>query len=181
MDNVKIKSAKIKDGLFLSGSYVEDLPGHSKNKLKFDRTVPIHTDLIDAFAKLNKHFAILTDGIVLPAKVKNLANWEDENLEKFFVDGFTIGGNDENEGVTLIGSHDGTYGSFPLNTPFQKWEASEYDHISDLGSDINACIYEVEQYLFEGKKAPEKQLDMFDDGGEGEENEGVEAGEGVAE
>ena len=172
MHNVKIKNAEIKDSLFLKGSYVEDLPGHSKNKLTFDRTVPIHNDLVDAFAKLNKHFAILTDGLTLPAKVKSLAAWEDESLEKFFVSGFSIKGNNESEGVVLHGRNDGTYGDFPLSTPFQKWEASEYTHIGDLGSDINTCIYEVEQYLFHGKKAPENQLALFDGEGEEGENEG---------
>jgi len=158
MENVKIKSAKIKDGLFLEGSYTEDLPGHSKKDSKFSCTVPVHNDLIIAFAKLPKHLAILCDGLTLPAKIKHLSDWDNEELEKFTVKGFTIGGNDENEGVTLSGAKEGGYGLINLNTPFQKWENSEYPYIGDLGSDINTCIYEVEQYLFEGKKAPDQQL-----------------------
>lgn len=163
MENVKIKSAKIKEGLFLEGSYTEDLPGHSKKDSKFACTVPIHNDLVVAFAKLPKHLALLCDGLVLPTKVKHLEDWDDEELPKFTVKGFTIGGNEESEGVMLNGAKEGAYGQINLNTPFQKWEASDYKHIGDLGSDINDCIYEVEQYLFEGKKAPEQQLAMFDE------------------
>jgi hypothetical protein len=52
-----------------------------------------------------------------------------------------------------------------LNTPFTKYESTEYPFTTDLGADVQACIYEVEQYLFEGKRAPEVQLEM-DFGGE---------------
>jgi hypothetical protein len=163
MEKVKIKKAKIKDGLFLDVEFTEDLPGHSKKDTKLSCTVPVHEDLLKAFEKLPKHLAILTDALAKPSKVKKLEEWEDEELTKFAVKGFSIGGNDENEGVTLSGSKKGEYGLINLNTPFQKWEASDYKHIGDLGSDINDCIYEVEQYLFEGKKAPESQLSLFDD------------------
>ena len=164
MEKVKIRKAKIKDVLFLEGEFTETLPGHSKKDSKFSCTVPVHQDLIDAFAKLPKHLAILCDGLEVPAKVKHLEDWNDEELIKFTVRGFSIGGNEESEGVSLSGAKEGTYGLINLNTPFQKWETSEYAQIGSLGSDINACIYEVEQYLFEGKKAPERQLEMeFED------------------
>ena len=163
MQNVKIKKAKIKDGLFLDVEFTEDLPGHSKKDTKLSCTVPVHEDLLNGFNKLHKHLAILTDALEKPSKVKDLNDWEDERLLNFAVRGFSIGGNDENEGVTLSGAKEGTYGLINLNTPFQKWEASDYKHISDLGSDINDCIYEVMQYLFEGKRAPEAQLSLFDE------------------
>lgn len=155
MEKVKIRKAKIKDELFLEGEFTETLPGHSKKDSKFSCTVPVHQDLIKAFAKLPKHLAILCDG---------QEDWTKEEAEKFTVKGFSIGGNDENETVSLSGAKEGSYGIINLNTPPQKWEASEYKDIGELGSDINACIYEVEQYLFEGKKAPDQQLEMaFED------------------
>lgn len=170
MDNVKIKKAKIKDELFLEGEYSEDLPGHSKKDSKFSCTVPVHQDLKDAFAKLPKHLAILCDEIELPVKVKSLDQWDHDELITFDVRGFTIGGNDENEGVTLSGSKEGKYGIVNLNSPFQKWEQSEYKHITGLASDIQTCVYEVEQYLFESKRAPEKQLELGFDEGDDTEN-----------
>ena len=160
MEKVKIRKAKIKDELFLEGEFTETLPGHSKKDSKFSCTVPVHQDLIDAFAKLPKHLAILCDGLIVPGKVKHLEDWNDEELVKFTVKGFSIGGNEESESVSLSGAKEGSYGLINLNTPSQKWEGSEYHHIGSLGSDINACIYEVEQYLFEGKKAPERQMEI---------------------
>ena len=164
MEKVKIRKAKIKDELFLEGEFTETLPGHSKKDSKFSCTVPVHQDLINAFAKLPKHLAILCDGLELPAKVKHLEDWTNDELIKFTVKGFSVSGNEETEGVSLSGAKEGSYGLINLNTPTQKWENSDYHHIGSLGSDINACIYEVEQYLFEGKKAPERQLEMaFED------------------
>lgn len=170
---VKINKASIKDDLFLNGEYTEDLPGHSKKDSKFSCTVPIHEDLKNAITKLNKHLAILCDEIDLPGKVKDIDSWDNEELIKFSVRGFSIGGNDENEGCTISGMKEGKFGIVNLNSPFQKWATSEYKHISTLSSDIQACVYEVEEYLFNGKRAPEKQLELpF-----GNEEEGDEANE----
>ncbi len=160
MNNVKIKKAKIKDDIFLEVEYTEDLPGHSKKDTKLTCTVPIHDDLKNSFRKLDKHLAILCDEIELPAKVKDLEQWQPDELESFGVKGFTVSGNDENAGCTLSGYKNGKYGVVNLNTPFQKYETSDYKHIDVLSADIEECVYEVEQYLFEGKKAPERQLAM---------------------
>lgn len=169
---VKIKKAKIKDDLFLEGEYSEDLPGHSKKDSKFSCTVPVHQDLKDAFAKLPKHLAVLCDELSVSGKIKDIDQWDDDKLINFSVRGFTIGGNDENEGCTISGMKEGKYGIVNLNSPFQKWEGSEYGHISSLAADIQSCVYEVEQYLFEGKRAPEQQLAMdFGGGDDGAENE----------
>lgn len=170
MSSVKIKKAKIKDELFLDVEYTEILPGHSKKDTKLSCTVPVHQDLKDKFSILNKHLAVLCDELDLPGKVKVLEDWNPEELQGFEVKSFSIGGNDEDEGCTLSGMKDGKYGTVNLNTPFQKWETSEYKFIGNLSADIEACIYEVEQYLFEGKRAPEKQLEMAF--GEDEENFG---------
>lgn len=169
MNNVKIKKAKIKDDIFLEVEYTEDLPGHSKKDTKLTCTVPVHDDLKTAFSKLDKHLAILCDEIELPSKVKDIDQWQPDELSSFVVKGFTVIGNDENAGCTLSGMKDGKYGVVNLNTPFQKYETSDYKHIDVLSADIESCVYEVEQYLFEGKRAPEKQLAM--DFGEEEENQ----------
>lgn len=155
-DNVKIKKASIKDDLFLTGEYEEQLPGHSKKDTKFTCTVPVHEDLKNAFLKLHKHLAVLCDEVKTPKK----GDFETVEFEGFFARGFSIGGNDENEGVTISGSKDGKFGNVNLNSPFTKYEGSDYPFVSELGSDIGNCIYEVEEYLFNEKRAPEKQLEM---------------------
>ena len=171
MTNVKIKKAKIKDDIFLEVEYTEDLPGHTKKDAKLTSTVPVNQDLINAFAKLDKHLAILCDELELPAKVKDIDQWITEELNSFGVKGFSIGGTDDNTGCRLSGFKDGKYGTVNLNSPFQKYATSDYKHIDVLSADIEACVYEVEEYLFNGKRAPEKQLEMDFDGGDDNQNE----------
>ena len=157
---VTIKKAKIKDDLFLEGEYNEDLPGHSKKNTKFSCTVPVHDDLKEAFQKLHVHLAIIADQEPAPKK-KDFSTTEFEN---FSVGGFSVGGADDNEGITISGSKEGKYGLVNLNTPFTKYAESEYPFIDELGLDIQMAVYEVEQYLFHEKRAPEKQLEMdFED------------------
>jgi len=152
MSTVKIKNAKIKDDLFLEVEYTEELQGHSKKDTKLSCTVPIHQDLKDAFKKFPKHLAYLCDETSI-----------DDDDKVYDVKGFSIGGNDENEGVTLSGSKENQFGIVNLNTPFQKWEKSDYHEIGVLGEEIEAAIYEINEYLFNGKKAPEQQLSLFEE------------------
>lgn len=158
MSEVKIKKAKIKDDLFLEVEYSEDLPGHSKKDTKLTCTIPVHDDMKAAFAKLDKHLALLCDD--LPCKSKNIEKWDDPTLGAYSVRGFSIGGSGDSEGCTISGSKEAVHGFVNLNTPHQQWEGSEYKFITDMAADIQSCVYEVEQYLFEGKRAPEKQLEM---------------------
>lgn len=131
-ENVKIKKAKIKDDLFLEVEYVETLPFHSKKDTKLSCTVPIHDDLKTSFSKLHKHLAILCDEVKTPTKAK----YAQEDYPEFTVRGFSIGGTDENEGITISGSKEGLYGIVNLNTPFTKFESADYPFVSELGEDI---------------------------------------------
>lgn len=159
--SVKIKKAKIISGLFLDVEWTEELPGHSKNEVGLKCTVPIHEDLKGRFQQLHKHLAVLTDYYKAPKAV----NFADTEYPEFVIKGFTIAGLDESLAVTISGSMEGKYGNVNLNSPLTKYETSEYPFTSELATDIEGCIYEVEQYLFHGKRAPEKQLDLpFDEG-----------------
>jgi hypothetical protein len=165
MSNVKIKKASIKDDLFLNVEYVEELQGHSKKDTKLSCTVPVHDDLKDAFGVLHKHLAILCDEVTTPTKAK----YEGLECIEFTVKGFSIGGNDENEGVTITGAKEGKYGLVNLNTPFTKWTSTDYPYAAELAADIETAVYEVNEYLFNGKRAPERQLEMeFEGMGEDE-------------
>lgn len=163
-ENVKIKKAKIKDDLFLEVEYVETLPHHSKKDTKLSCTVPIHDDLKASFERLHKHLAIICDEVKTPTKGK----YDQEDYPGFSVRGFSIGGNDENEGITISGSKEGQYGTVNLNTPFTKFDTSDYPFASQLGEDVQLALNEIDLYLFEGKKAPERQLEMDFDADAGE-------------
>jgi len=157
MEKVKIKKAKIKDSMFLEVEYTEQLPGHNKKDRKESSTVPVHEDMKHAFEQLHVHLAILCDEVKTPKR----GDLEGISYPEFSVGGFTIGGSGENEGVTISGSKEGKYGTVNLNTPFTKYEASDYPFISELAACIESCVYEVEQYLFDGKRAPEVQMELF--------------------
>jgi hypothetical protein len=162
MNNVKIKKAKIKDELFLEVEFTEELPGHSKKETKLSCTVPIHDDLKHSFQVLHKHLAILCDEVKV--KGKSFENFHHEDLAQFKVYGFSISGSEENERVTISGCKDGKYGVVNLNSPTTKYDDNEYLFIDELAEHIQTCLYEVEEYLFNGKRAPDRQLEMaFDD------------------
>lgn len=170
MSSVVVKKAKIKDDLFLEVEYSENLANHQKKDTKLSCTIPVHDDLKESFKKLEKHLAVICDEIKTKGKV--LADFESDDFTKYHVKGFSISGNDENEGVTIHGHKEGKYGDVNLNTPFTKWESEDYPFASELSECVENCVYEVEQYLFEGKRAPERQLEMaFMDDLEAAENE----------
>lgn len=92
-------------------------------------------------------------------------------LTKITCTGFSIGGNDEHEGVTLIGRREMKNNRIlNLVAPFTKWEDenAEYKHSWELQRAINACVLEVELYLFEDKYAPDPQGELFPAGAEAE-------------
>lgn len=171
MNQVKIKKAKIKDSIFLEVEYTEELPGHSKKDTKLSCTVPVHQDLKDSFQKLHKHLALICDQ--LPIKGKSIEKFDHEDLSLFTVTGFTLRGGEDKEGVVISGHMEGKFGIVNLNTPFTKYDDDEYPFTDELAEDIQAAVYEVEEYLFNGKKAPDRQLSL-DFGEEFEEEQAEE-------
>lgn len=156
--NITIKKAKIKDKMFLEAEYSEELPEHGTKTTKLSCTVTIHKDLDYSFNHLRNHLAILCDEVSLDDI--GYAEAEDILFSGFGVRSFTIGGTDDFKGVVISGYKKGRYGIVNLNTPFVKFEDSDYRYIDILKEDIDSCIHEVKQYLFHGKKAPDIQLEI---------------------
>lgn len=124
-----------------------------------------HDDLINAFALLRPHLAIITDSIEAHNKTLYELDDEPESLEKFKVNSFSIGGSGEHEGVTLSGIRKlGGGRILNLNTPFTKYwdEHDPYSYADELKGLIDHICQEVELYL-DGKIAPDAQLDLFED------------------
>jgi hypothetical protein len=182
MSEVKIKKAKLVSDLFLYVEYEEkDKDGKLKSKTE-DSEIPVHDDLKNAIQKLHKHLALLCEEVSIKGRPKTIEEFDSEALylkvdksvddisdeepearqSKFTAKSFSIGGNGENEGVTISGMKKLKTGKVVnLNTPFTKWSDTEYPFIDDLSADIETCYYEVEQYLFHNKRAPEQQLSLF--------------------
>jgi len=169
-----IKKAKIKD-MTLTVEMEEIIYPENASPITNDVTKKsdqlIHEDLRAAFDKLIPHLVHICEqkeaGVAeLKFSRENLELEPEELAEQallpYSVTGFVIGGSNEHLGVTLIGSKSVDCGTLNLISPFTKYEG-EYKYGMELSIAIEACVYEVEQYLFEGKCAV-KQMELpFDD------------------
>ena len=157
MNNVTIKKATIKDNNYLSVEYTEQQPD-GFSTIKKECKIPVHDDLKLAFSALSNHLANLTFQHDKKGKLC---------YESTACKGFSIGGNGDSEGVTLTGVRTlDSDKSLNISSPFQRFDSDlfDYKHMDDLIEKINICKYEVIEYLFNGKHAPENQLAMpFDE------------------
>jgi hypothetical protein len=130
-----------------------------------------HEDLTNAFDKLKIHLALIGE-FVDKGKAKTVPKLMTEEL--FSVTGFTIKSDEEINKVILTG-HKILKTGKPLifNTPSVSEDEDEnYFFFSDLRSCIETCQTELESYLFNGKTAPEAQLELqFSEEGNIKQNE----------
>jgi hypothetical protein len=140
----------------------------------------VHADLKKALDRLKIHMVIVCEQKEAEELLSELhrddsdeamkyfEEFDTERLANYLVTGFSIGGSDENQGVTLIGQKLLASGQvLNLISPFVKYEDNDgYEFAAELSSDIEAACYEVEQYLF-GEKWGIKQAQIdFDSPGE---------------
>lgn len=125
----------------------------------------IHKDLKAAFEELVPHLAFLCEQKEADGK-KALNELPEEIFSTFEVGGYSIGGSDDNTGVTLVGKRFlKSKKVLNLIAPFTMFnnENEEYEHAFDLQQAIDACSYEVEQYLTAKKWAVVQQELPFDE------------------
>lgn len=113
----------------------------------------VTNDLRNAFNVLVAHLAFLCEQKEADGKefLEDLPEGIDKKLE---VTGFVIGGEDESRGVTLIGKRFLKSNKvLNLNSPFTKFddENEPYQFAFELEQAVEACIYEVNEYLFNKK------------------------------
>ena len=123
----------------------------------------VHDDLITALKSLVPHMVKICDfagsDIIKESNIESAFTLAEE-FPQYEITGFSIGGIDDNEGVTLIGQRKFDSGKvLNIVTPFIKYTDEDYKFGDELASVIEGCIYEVEQYLF-GNKFAVKQLEM---------------------
>ena len=130
----------------------------------------IHKDLEAALDALVPHLAFLCEQKEADDKTF-IEDIPDEIHNVLEVSGYSIGGSDEDEGVTLIGKRFlKSKKVLNLSAPFTKFnnEIEEYTNAFELQQAIEACNYEVEQYLTAKKWAIVQQELPFDDSEPGE-------------
>lgn len=113
----------------------------------------VTNDLRNAFNVLVAHLAFLCEQKEADGKefLEDLPEGIDKKLE---VTGFVIGGEDESRGVTLIGKRFLKSNKvLNLNSPFTKFddENEPYQFAFELEQAVEACSYEVNEYLFNKK------------------------------
>lgn len=159
----KIKKA-ILNGRQLTVTYTEFRPEGDKD-ITVKSEIPAHKDCTDAFKKLVPHFILLTemkesDKLSAEAAAVGIDNISpDDDYLNAEVIGIKIGKNDNNtDTVTIIGGRLLKLGgSVDFNSPAQELESSggefEYPYINELNLAIQGILFEVKQYLFNGKFA----------------------------
>lgn len=153
--NVKIKKAKLKEGLYLDVTYTEQFPDGKVTTNKAC-TAEAHIDLRNAFKAMAPHLAKLcqqydTKGnLVDTIECRGISvKEEEEDTDGFVLSGHRLLSN----GKALI-----------MNTPFQKYNVGQdtYEDIAACIQDIENCVQEIELYVFDNKHAPEAQGKLFD-------------------
>ena len=134
----------------------------------------VHADLKKALDRLKIHMVAICEQKEADEVLENFDEYDVETLSGYLVTGFSIGGSDENLGVTLIGQKLLASGHvLNLIAPFTKYEDEDgYQYASELSADIEAACFEVEQYLFAEKwgikqaeidfDSPEMNLEEFE-------------------
>lgn len=128
----------------------------------------VHADLKKALDRLKIHLVVICEQVEANEVLEKFDEYNIEGLSGYLVTGFSIGGSDENLGVTLIGQKLLASGQvLNLIAPFTKYEDEDgYQFASELSADIEAACYEVEQYLFKGKWGIKQQEINFDSPGD---------------
>lgn len=161
MSSSTIKSAKltkIKKGQGLLLSLEEkDRRGDDVNDQKNHHGL-IHPDLKAAFNRLRPHLAIMC-GYVKSIQVEDIAMPPEELFENFHVHAYSIGGNEDSEGVVISGHYIVPESGLAvtLNTPFRRMEQApdtRYIFMDDVVAAIRTIEQEVAMFL-NGKRGKE--------------------------
>lgn len=113
----------------------------------------VTSDLINAFSKLNPHAALLTEQKEVDG-IEMIGDVPDDINKVLDVTGYSIGGDGDNEGVTLIAKRFLKTGKvLNLCAPFTMFnnENESYTNAFELEQEIQACEFEVKEYLFNKK------------------------------
>ncbi len=119
----------------------------------------IHSDLRTAWDRLKIHMAMIP-GLVPVGAVEDIAKPKMELFDKFFIHAFSIGGDEDAQGITLSG-HWITYRGKALNfhTPFELFETApeaRYVYMDDLIAALLNLKEEIELYLGGKRGEPAK-------------------------
>ena len=150
--HVKVKKAKLCKGGSVEASYTDQ----DGNEITIKGKNKCHKDLRVALAKLVPYFADITE-----QKEADSIDWTNldsaENIDllrKLEVTGVSVGGDDNNQIVTLSGKRTlFTSRILNLNSPGIELDSETFDwmHTADFDIAVQGFFYEVEQYIVNRK------------------------------
>jgi len=148
----EIKKVSIKNGGLVI--VYDDYKENGDYTDEVTRTCPqvIHPDLQLAFDKLKAHVVNVCEMPEMnKIDEKNLDTIHEE-LKNVVITGFSPGGSDEAAGVSIVAQRL-LKGSKVLNVnmPFTQFESEDYIFSSELQLAVEACEYEIKEYLENGK------------------------------
>lgn len=150
--HVKVKKAKLCKGGSVEASYTDQ----DGNEITIKGKNKCHNDLRVALAQLVPFFADITE-----QKEADSIDWTNldsaENIDllrKLEVTGVSVGGDDNNQIVTLTGKRTlFTSRILNLNSPGIELDSETFDwsHTADFDIAVQGFFYEVEQYIVNRK------------------------------
>jgi len=118
-----------------------------------------HDDLVWAFRALNPHFAFINQ---IP-EVEGLSLDQVPFVETCDVTSFSISGDPESEGISISGTRTLDNGLVQtLSSPTVKYDFEGYAYGQELSEVAYAVQEEVKAY-YEGKSAPKRQMELFEE------------------
>jgi hypothetical protein len=152
-----VKLTKVKKGQGLSLTLERDEAGGPMTASENHKGL-IHADLKKAFDRLRIHLAVLC-GYHKPSAVEDIIKPEEALMENFHVHAYSIGGDDNNQGIVISGHHivPGSGLAVTLNTPFSRFDIdpkSRYVYMDDIRAAVTVIEQEVQLYL-DGKRGKE--------------------------
>jgi len=168
MENITIKKATLSSGLGLKVVFSQREKDGSYSDISKDCSAPVHDDLQFTFSKFAVHLGLISE-FIKSEEISNIDQPQHELLDSFNVKEFEIEG--DNAGVKLGGTRKlSTNKRLAIKTPAVKWnDKKPYEHSGPLAEIVERAKKEVVDYLFNGKHAPEPQMDMDFTGGDPEE------------
>jgi hypothetical protein len=141
--------------------------GHDIISVKYANLA--HPDLLSAMDRLVPHFTLLCE---LPESEKlrsmlapggtAVEDINSDDFPKVQVTGFSIGGNEDDVSLVIIGGRLLNNGKqININSPCVRYDEEEYEYAGELSLAIQEVEDEIRQFL--GGKIYHKQLDIFDD------------------
>lgn len=160
IQKVKLHKTKKGEGLVITFEKGEN-GGDTVTGVETHKAI-IHKDLKKAINGLGIHLAIMT-GYVNSNDVE-IIKPDPKQSEKFHVNGYSLGGDDDNAGIVISGHHILNNGlAVILNTPFSRFDIdpkSRYVFMDDLQKRVADIEAEIGEYLDGNKRGEPVQQEL---------------------